>query len=95
MHLQNVDILDFEIPCSSPGTPGSHPRALLTNEEGLDECLDVRGDGKVEKDGPEGPGRPKKSSTMKTSRFCGSLPELFSPKFSVPELIKPLFIKPE
>ena len=57
--------------------------------------LDVRGDGKVEKDGPEGPGRSKSSSTVKTSTFCGSLPERFSLKFSVPELIKPLFIIPE
>ena len=44
---QDVDVLavlDFEIPCSRPETPGFHPKPLFLKYEGHDENKNLRND---------------------------------------------------
>ena len=45
--MQDVDVLavlDFEIPCSRPETPGFHPKPLFLKYEGHDENKNLRND---------------------------------------------------
>ena len=57
--LQDVDVLavlDFQIPCSSPESPGFCLRYLLTKHEGHGRKLGVRDDCADRKEGLKEPG---------------------------------------